>query len=610
MRATLALLLLFTVRPLQAAGTAIPRFTDPARRAKLAAAFPELDKVFESFRSERGIPGLVFGVVVDGDLAYVKGLGVRDLKTKDPVTPDTVFRIASMTKSFTALAIMKLRDEGKLSLDDPVSKWIPELAHLAYPTRDTPPITIRLLLTHGAGFPEDNPWGDRQLATSEEGMSRRLAAGLPFSTAPGTAYEYSNFGFAILGRIVAKASAVPYLEFMQKEILTPLHMTASGFEPAVIPASVRATGYRRPGETLEEEPSLPHGAFGAMGGLLTSARDLARHVANFLSAFPARDDKEGGPVRRSSLREMQHPWRPAGFSVTRPSPDAPLNAAASSYGYGLRIGQDCRFGLAVAHGGGLPGFGSYMLWLPDYGVGMFAMANLTYAGPAAPIEQALAILSKTGALKPRQLPPSSDLVRVRDAIVALWERWDDKEAQALAADNLFQDASAADRRKEIETLKSNLGICRATGEIAPLNLLRGSFRMNCERGEVEASFTLAPTMPPKVQALRFVSIKSLDNQSRGAVERLASLVESFREELLPPVAGSMDTAKLRAQFDALRVSYGACRVGETLAGDGANDIRVRWQCDRGVLDVAVRFDADGRLHSIQFVKPPGIPCIP
>jgi hypothetical protein len=307
---------------------------------------------------------------------------------------------------------------------------------------------------------------------------------------------------------------------------------------------------------------------------------------------------------------MQHPWRPSGFSVTRLSPDAPLNANASSYGYGLRINQDCRFGLSVAHGGGLPGFGSYMLWLPDYGVGMFAMADLTYAGPAAPIEQALAILSKTGALRPRQLPPSPDLVRVRAAIAALWERWDDTEAQALAADNLFQDASAADRRKNIEALKSNLGTCRVTGEIAPLNLLRGSFRMKCEKGDVEASFTLAPTMPPKVQSLRFVSIKPLDNQARDAVERLASLVESFREALLPSVAGSMDTTKLRVQFDALRVAYGACRVGETLAGDGATDMRVRWQCDRGTLDVAVRFDVDRRLRSIQFVKPPVVPCVP
>src|SRR5437867_3998675 len=100
----------------------VPEFPDPARRAKLERAFPEIEKIFERYQQQRGIPGLVFGVVIDGELALVKGLGVRDRTSQDQVTPETVFRIASMTKSFTALAILKLRDEGKLSLDDPVSK--------------------------------------------------------------------------------------------------------------------------------------------------------------------------------------------------------------------------------------------------------------------------------------------------------------------------------------------------------------------------------------------------------------------------------------------------------------------------------------------------------
>src|SRR4051812_30457415 len=106
-----------------------------------------------------------------------------------------------MTTSFTARAILKLRHEGKLSYDNPTSKWIQEMPGWKYQTRDTLPIRIRELLTRGAGFPEDNPWGDRQLAVSEEGLTRWLKAGLPFSTTPDTAYEYSNYGFALLGRI-------------------------------------------------------------------------------------------------------------------------------------------------------------------------------------------------------------------------------------------------------------------------------------------------------------------------------------------------------------------------------------------------------------------------
>src|SRR3989442_985739 len=183
-----------------------------------------------------------------------------------------------MTKSFTALAILKLRDEGKLSLDDPASKWIPELGNLKYPTRDSAPIRIRNLLTHGAGFPEDNPWGDRQLAIPNERMTKWLMEGLPFSTAPDTAYEYSNYGFALLGRIVSKASGVPYSEYLAKNILAPLGMRSTTLEAATLPANVRAMGYRLLEKEYFEEPSLPHGAFGSMGGLLTSARDLGRYV--------------------------------------------------------------------------------------------------------------------------------------------------------------------------------------------------------------------------------------------------------------------------------------------------------------------------------------------
>src|SRR5204863_4720281 len=94
--------------------------------------------------------------------------GVRETRNHARVTPDTTFRIASMTKSFTALSILKLRDEGKLSLDDPVARYVPALAGLPYPTKDSPTLTIRHLLTHSEGFPEDNPWGDRQLAQSDE----------------------------------------------------------------------------------------------------------------------------------------------------------------------------------------------------------------------------------------------------------------------------------------------------------------------------------------------------------------------------------------------------------------------------------------------------------
>ena len=118
--------------------------------------------------------------------------GFRDLTSKSPVDRDTVFRIASMTKSFTAMSILKLRDAGKLSLDDPAERYVPELKGITYPTTDSPRITIRHLLSHSTGFPEDNPWGDQQLADSEEQLSQMLRGGIPFSNAPGIARVFES----------------------------------------------------------------------------------------------------------------------------------------------------------------------------------------------------------------------------------------------------------------------------------------------------------------------------------------------------------------------------------------------------------------------------------
>jgi CubicO group peptidase (beta-lactamase class C family) len=466
-----------------------PSFQDASRRQKIMALTPQVDAIFEKYFQGRQVPGMVYGLVIDQDLVHVRSWGIRDTASKAPVNADTAFRIASMTKSFTALAILKLRDAGKLSLDDKVSRWVPEIASLAYPTKDTAPITVRQLLTHGAGFPEDNPWGDRQLAIPDAEMSKWVDRGIPFSTPPDTSYEYSNYGFALLGRIVAKASGQSYEQYLDKEILKPLGLSSASLEPARVPASVRANGYGRRDGELFEIPSLAHGSFGAMGGLVINAKDMGRYVAYHLSAEPARDDADNGPVRRSSLREMQRQWR--------------TSSQTSGYGYGLSVSRNSRFSRIVAHGGGLPGFGSYMMWLPEYSVGMFAMANLTYAGPAAPMREALEMMAVAGALKPRVLAPSPILEQTQKVLTQLWNNWSDADMDRIAADNLYLDQPRALIAKRIADLKKKLTNCQPQGPVTPENWLRGHFQLACTEGQVEVTFTLAPTKPPLVQALSF-----------------------------------------------------------------------------------------------------------
>jgi CubicO group peptidase (beta-lactamase class C family) len=484
----------------------VPRFADPDRRTKLEKAFPEIDRLFKDYAAGAHVPGAAWGIIIDGELAHAGVTGYRDVPSKAPVTPDSVFRIASMTKSFTAIAILKLRDEGKLSLDDPAEKYVPEMKALVYPTSDAPKITVRHLLSHAEGFPEDNPWGDQQLADTDEQLSAMIRNGIPFSNAPGVAYEYSNFGFAILGRIVANVAdpsgsprTAAYTKYVTEHVLKPIGMASTTLEASQVPADRLAHGYRWEDEQWKNEPLLANGSFGSMGGMLTTLSDLGRYVGGFLAAWPPRDGPETGPIKRSSLREMQQVWRPAAAGVSRTSAGG-VQLNSGGYGYGLRISQTCQFPTVVAHGGGLPGFGTQMRWLPEYGVGLIAFGNLTYTSWPRTFDAALDALTRTGGLQPRTIEPSPALVAARDAVAGLVVKWDDAVADRVAAQNLFLDQNKDRRRAAIDDLHAKVGACtRGSGFDRVENALRGDWTMSCERGRVRVAITLAPTMPPKVQ---------------------------------------------------------------------------------------------------------------
>jgi CubicO group peptidase (beta-lactamase class C family) len=473
-----------------------------SERGRLAAGFAEVDRLMQEYAAQAHAPGAVWGVIVDGELTHTGVTGYRDLSTKSPVDADTVFRIASMTKSFTAMSILKLRDEGKLSLDDPAERYVPELKTLTYPTSDSPRITVRHLLSHAEGFPEDNPWGDQQLADTEEQLSEKMRAGIPFSNAPGVAYEYSNFGFAILGRMVSNVSRTRYSDYVAANILRPLGMTSTTLEPRQVAPDRLALGYRWEDAQWKPEPLLSNGSFGSMGGMLTSVRDLSRYVGVFLSAWPAHDGPETAPIRRASLREMQQVWRPAPASVTR-SADGSLQLSAGGYAYGLRASQSCAFRHVVSHTGGLPGFGSIMMWLPEYGVGVIAFGNVTYTSWTRVTNAAMEAFVRTAGIQPRQPQPSPALTAARGKVSRLIAQWDDALADSIASENLFLDETKERRRAAIERLRSAVGACRP--DAGPFdsveNALRGLWTITCEKGALQVAITLAPTMPPTVQFL-------------------------------------------------------------------------------------------------------------
>ncbi|MDQ5846083.1 MAG: beta-lactamase family protein [Acidobacteriota bacterium] len=588
-----------------------PRFADPERARKLATAFPEIERMFRERVERQHMPGAVIGIIIDGELVWVKSAGVANVKSRVPVTPDTVFRIASMTKSFTAVAILKLRDQGKLSLDDPVSKYVPSLADLPYPTKDSPALTIRHLLTHSEGFPEDNPWGDRQLAQTDETMKIWMRGGIPFSNAPGVAFEYSNYGFAILGQIVARASGKAYEDYVRDQILLPLGMRSSTFEASQVPRDRVAPGYRWEDNAWKDEPILAHGSFGAMGGLWTSANDLALYVSFLMSAFPPRDEVEKGPIHRSSAREMQQAarWQPA-FAL-RPTVDGPLQLGVSTYAYGLGVTQDCRFSHVVGHGGGLPGYGSLMRWWPEYGVGMIAMGNLTYAGFGGLFGDAAAALHGTGAMQPRVVQPSRALLAAQKDVSQLIIKWDDELATRIAADNLFLDETLARRATRMRELTVRHGACSPATTIDAENALRGRWRMPCERGWLDVFITLAPTMPPRVQFINVQSTLPPDERMAKALGSVMRLVNGWDEKTAEGLtAPGLDIERMRRQTSAASL-WGTCKLGEALGGDGKRDSAVKLICQRGNLLARLSLDAEtNRVKSLDLIPTRDQRCVP
>ena len=246
---------------------------------------------------------------------------------------DTVFRIASMTKSFTAATVLLLRDEGRLHLDDPVAMHVPELQGQRPPIAGAPAITLRRLLSMSAGFPGDDPWGDRQQDLAHDAFSEFLEGGQSFAFIPGTAFEYSNLGYAILGRVITNVTGQEYRDVVRARVLEPLGMTSTGYEAAGFPAERLATGYVRRDDTFVEEPFVGYGAFAAMGGLFSTVRDLAGWVDGFARAYAPRGD-DLHPISRASRLEMQQVHRMIEPELTWTSIAELPTAATVGYGFG------------------------------------------------------------------------------------------------------------------------------------------------------------------------------------------------------------------------------------------------------------------------------------
>ncbi|MDB5031318.1 serine hydrolase domain-containing protein [Mucilaginibacter sp.] len=474
-------------------------FADADRLKKIESTYAIIDKLYKDYAEKNHWPGMAYGIVVDGKLVHSGGIGYTDIDAKIPADASSDFRIASMTKSLTAMAILKLRDEGKLKLDDPAYLYIPEMKGLKYLTKDATPITIKNLLTHTSGYPEDNPWGDRQLADSDDELIALYKKGISFSNNPGLGYEYSNLGFATLGYIIKKVSGKTYEDYITEYILKPLGMTHTYWEYTKVPKNKLAHGYRWLDNKWVEQPLLHDGSYGAMGGLITTIEDFSKYMAAHLDAWPPRDDAETGPIKRSSIREMQYPWDVNALSSNAKTTTGRPCPNVTAYCYGLRWEKDCDNRIYIGHTGGLPGFGSQWNIMPEYGIGIVCFANLTYARAGVPNNQVLDTLLALSGIKTRQLPASAILEQRKSDLLKVIADWNTAKASGIFAMNFFMDYFPDQLKIAATDAFAKAGKMVNVGPIVAENQMRGYFIMQGEKANIRVAFTLTPETPGLIQ---------------------------------------------------------------------------------------------------------------
>ncbi len=439
-------------------------------------------------------PTVAFGVVADGSLC-TSGAYVDDrLDVRPHVDQRTVYRIASMTKSFSAAATLWLRDAGALRLDDPIHHHDPSLERLRSPTTDAAPITIRDLLAMSSGLVTDDPWADRHLDLTDAEFDHIVADGCVFAEPTGNAYEYSNFGFAVLGRVVQRASGRRIQDVVSEELLGPLGMHDSTWSQPADRQSMPPLRWLD--DRFVEEIDTPgDGLIAPMGGIWTTVTDLARWVAWLDDAFPARDGHERGPLSRASRREMQTIQRFVGTRTLRGI------TAPSGYGYGLRVTQEPELGPQVFHSGGFPGYGSSMRWLPGRRLGVIALSNVTYAPMTELCARLLDTLHEHAVVPSAERAVTPALMQAGMRLVALLNAWDDSVAVDLFTDNVASD-DAYERRRAAAAALAPIVLDR----VEAVNDGRGRARCTTADGvDVTVTFALAPLRPIRIQEYEIVT---------------------------------------------------------------------------------------------------------
>jgi CubicO group peptidase (beta-lactamase class C family) len=487
---------------------------DAPRRARIEAVFPDIGRAFREAAQKNGLPNAAIGVVVGDRLAFAEGFGART-DAGGAVGADTIFRIGSITKVFTGMALLALRDEGRIGLDDPVTRYVPELGSAVYPTLDSPVITLRNLVTHTSGLPRVGAlkYNDAHGVTEQELGEAAKRAVLDF--APGTDARYSNLAMALGGLVVARASGEPARDFITQRILAPLGMRQTFWDQSDVPTDKLASGHAR--IEGKYQPAGPHWRLGAaegMGGLYSSVADLARFASYEMTAWPARSDRDPGPLRRSSLRESQ-----LSAGLVRPGRQA--------FGVNWVVMADSNLGYLIMHDGGTEGYSACVILGPTRGIGIILLSSATEAvdGMAREAFTVLAraerdpdrapdsgpALQKPGSgvadrspFPPLDLPAGMALSHV----MALLAKPDLSAITTRFSPGFLQLIQPEQALSIFEAAREKHGACRIAGVIAASGPGAGEARFDCERGgSLKIELVAQPEGPYLLDSLRISPIE-------------------------------------------------------------------------------------------------------
>jgi len=368
----------------QGGDRAFPRLVDVTAES-LHSQLMEIDSMIAAELAKRPVGSVTAGVVGGKQLIWTKSYGDADMEKKIAANADTVYRIGSITKMFTALMLEQLVDAGKVHLSDPVEKYFPEIKSVQGRFADAPPITLMQLATHTSGLGREPDNTETYVTGAVADWEKTLIAALPhlhYQFEPGTRFFYSNIGYAVLGASLARAVGESYVEYVSKHIFAPLGMTHSAFERSEQMLSHLSKGYvvMGPGgkvdaETAQREHETGRGYKVPNGAIYTTVEDLAR-FASFLM-----DQGPESVLKTASLERFQTQIEvPADIGLT------------SGYGIGFQV--DRRDGyVAFGHGGAVAGYTSMLLMNRAKGIGVIVFSNGA-ANPGSLAERALDILSK------------------------------------------------------------------------------------------------------------------------------------------------------------------------------------------------------------------------